>query len=476
MHSIILCGGSGTRLWPLSRKNFPKQFLNLYSDKSLLQETFLRARKIMPAKNIVFVTNKKNYFNAVNQIKEIEKDFNPESSGQILQEPASLNTLPAIMYAVKYLVDIKNIDLTEPVIILPADHYIGNEEIYLNLLKSATENIGNNIGTIGIKPIKPETGYGYIKKGAPVVSTSPSPLLRKEGEIHKVEKFAEKPDKKTAEGYLKSGEYLWNSGMYIFKIISFLNELRNHQPKFFSFFQEHPEIFVKNFSGLPSISIDAGISEKSDKMIVFVGEFGWSDIGSFDSLAEIIGEKNNQAKHISFDSKNIFVHSAGNRLIATSGVEDLIIIENNDSILIQKRGKSEDIKKIVEHLNAHNYKESEHNIIVHRPWGKYEVLTEEPGVKVKKITVYPGAQLSLQSHLHRAEHWVVIRGLAKIINGEKEIYLKENESSFIPAMNKHRLKNPGKTNLEIIEVQTGNYTKEDDIIRYDDIYKRGRNG
>lgn len=460
MHSIILCGGSGTRLWPLSRKNFPKQFLNLYSDKSLLQETFLRLRKICPYENIIFVTNKKNYFNVVNQVKEIEKDFNPK---QILQEPASLNTLPAIMYAVKYLVDIKDVDLTEPVVISPADHFIGDEEAFSDLLKYAVKNIENNIGTIGIKPSKPETGYGYIKKGDP-------PAGGLDG-YYKVEKFAEKPNKETAEEYLESGKYLWNSGMYIFKIISFLNELRNHEPEFFSFFGEHPKKFVENFSVLPPVSIDVGISEKSDKMIVFEGRFGWSDIGSFDSLSEIVGENKN-AKHVSLNSKNIFIHSANNRLIATSGVEDLIIIENNDSILIQKKGASEDIKKIVEHLDANNYKESEHNIIVHRPWGRYEVLMENPSVKVKKIIVYPGAKLSLQSHYHRAEHWVVVRGTAKIVNGEKEIFLRENESTFIPAMNRHRLENPGKTNLEIIEVQTGNYTEEDDIIRYEDVYNR----
>lgn len=456
MYSVILCGGSGTRLWPLSRKNFPKQFLNLYSDKSLLQETFLRMRKIMPAENIIFVTNKKNYYNVVNQIKEIEKDF---SVKQILQEPASLNTLPAIMYAVKYLVDIKDVNLTEPIIMPATDHYIGNEEVYTNLVKHAVKNIGNNIGTIGIRPTKPETAYGYIKKG------------EKLDGYYKVEKFVEKPDKETAKKYMHSGKYLWNSSIYFFKIISFLNELRNYQPEFFSFFQEHPKTLVENFSSLPSVSIDVGISEKSDKMIVFEGDFGWSDIGSFDSLAEITG-KNNTGRHVSIDSKNIFIHSANNRLIATSGVEDLIIVENNDSILIQKKGKSEDIKKLVEHLDAHNYKEAEHNVVVHRPWGKYEVLMENPNVKVKKITVYPGAKLSLQSHYHRAEHWVVVRGTAKIVNGEKEIFLRENESTFIPAMNKHCLENPGKTNLEIIEVQTGNYTGEDDIIRYDDVYRR----
>lgn len=456
MYCIILCGGSGTRLWPLSRKNFPKQFLNLYSDKSLLQETFLRARKVVPSENIILVADKENYFNVVNQIKEIAREFDEQ---QILTEPASLNTLPAVTYAVKYLTERKKINLNDPIAVLPSDHYIGNEEAYLELLETAMDNIGENIGTIGIIPTKPETGYGYIKKG------------KKQDKYFKVDEFVEKPDRETAVIYVHTGQYVWNSGMYIFITRTLINELKKHAPEIYSLFLKCPEEFIKKFPELPGVSIDVGISEKSDKMAVIEGDFGWSDIGSFDSLAEITGEKN-KAKHVSLNSKNIFVHSANNRLIATSGVEDLIIVENNDSILIQKKGKSNDIKKIVEHLNKHNYDEAEHNIIVHRPWGKYEVLIEEPGIKAKKITVYPGEKLSLQYHYHRAEHWVVVRGMAKIINGEKEIFLKENESAFIPAMNKHRLENPGKTNLEIIEVQTGRYTGEDDIVRIDDEYNR----
>jgi mannose-1-phosphate guanylyltransferase/mannose-6-phosphate isomerase len=457
MYSIILCGGSGTRLWPLSRKNFPKQFLNLYSDKSLLQETFLRMRKLLPLENIILVTNKKNYFNVVNQIKEIERDFNEK---QILTEPASLNTLPAITYAIKYLVEIKRVDFNEPIIVLPSDHYIGELEVYLSLLESAASNIRDNIGTIGITPTKAEIGYGYIKKG------------ERYGNYYKVAEFVEKPDKEIAGRYLQTGQYVWNSGMYIFKIKTFIEELKKHVPEIYSLLIKPAKVFIEKFNSLPIISIDVGISERSDKMVVFEGNFSWSDIGSFDSLAEIIGESKN-IKHVSLNSKNVFVHSASNRLIATSGVEDLIIIENNDSILIQKKGKSEDIRKIVEHLDKHNYKEAEHNLIVHRPWGKYEVLIEEPGIKAKKITVYPGAKLSLQCHYHRAEHWVVVKGMAKIVNGDKNIFLKENESTFIPALVKHRLENPGKTNLEIIEVQTGNYVEEDDIIRFDDVYDRG---
>lgn len=457
MYSVILCGGSGTRLWPLSRKNFPKQFLKLYSDKSLLQETFLRMRKIMPKENIIIVANQDNFFNVFNQIKEIESDFNKD---QILKEPIALNTAPAIALAAKYLFEVCGAGINEPVIVSPADHYIGDEKEYLRVLQAATENIGDNIGTIGITPTSPDTGLGYIKKG------------EKEKTFFKVKEFKEKPSKEKAQEYVRSGQYVWNSGIYIFSIKVFARELKKHAPEIFSIVSLPARVFMDNFHKMPSVSIDVAISEKSDKIIVFEGDFGWSDIGSFDSLAEILREKNKNEKHLSIDSKNVFVHSTGDRLIATLGVEDLIIIENNDSILIQKKGRSEDIRKIVDKLKESKRKEIEHNLIVHRPWGKYEVLIDEPAHKVKKITVYPGGQLSLQKHYHRVEHWVVVRGVAKIVNGDKEIFLRENESTFIPALTNHRLENPGKINLEIIEVQTGGYMEEDDIIRMSDVYNR----
>lgn len=450
----------------------------------------MRLRKITPSENIVLAANQENFFNVFNQIKEVEKEFNKE---QILTEPESLNTLPAITCAIKYLVEIKRADLNSPIIVSPSDSYIqepgiypapfraphpfaeGSQNgiygagsntqpqrcgVYLNLLESAAANIGDNIGTIGIIPTKPEIGYGYIKKG------------ERNGNYFKIEKFVEKPDKDTALAYISSGQYVWNSGVYIFKIKTFVAELKKYAPEIYSLLVQPLKIFQEKFHKLPKVSIDTGISEKSARMVIFEGDFGWSDIGSFDSLAEITGNAPH-AKHINIDSKNIFIHSANNRLVATLGVEDLIVVENNDCILVQKKGRSEDTRKIVEHLNENNYKEAEHNLIVHRPWGRYEILIEEPGYKVKKIMVYPGAKLSLQSHFHRVEHWVVAKGTAKIINGEEEIILKENESTFIPAMARHRLENTGKINLEIIEVQTGRYLEEDDIIRYNDIYKRG---
>lgn len=458
MYAVILCGGSGIRLWPLSRQNFPKQFLKLYSDKSLLQETYLRMREIMTADDIFLVTNKENYFNVFNQIKEINKNFKED---RVLTEPMSLNTAPAITYAAKVLAEKIRMPLDKPILFVPSDHYIKESISFCKLIKHAEVVLGNAIGTIGITPAKPETGYGYIRKGE----------KNEKNGYFKVTEFKEKPDKATAEKYIETGEYVWNSGMYLFNLHTFIRELRKYAPEIYALMIQPMEKFIDKFSTLPSISIDCAISEKSDNVIVFEGEFGWSDIGSFDSLAEITACDANP-RQVNIDSRNIFVHTESNRLVATLGVEDLNIIETADSILVQKQGKAEDVKKIVDYLKENNMRELEHNLIVHRPWGKYEVLIENPVHKVKKIIVYPGAKLSLQSHYHRVEHWVVVKGIAKIIHGEKEIFLRENESTFIPTLTTHRLENPGKINLEIIEVQTGNYLEEDDIIRYEDVYNR----
>jgi mannose-1-phosphate guanylyltransferase/mannose-6-phosphate isomerase len=458
MYALILCGGSGTRLWPLSRKNFPKQFLKLYSEHSLLQETFLRMQKVMNAKNIFLVTNGENFFNVYNQLRDIYPQISKE---QIITEPASLNTAPAIALGMKYLVEKVKIKKDEPVIILPADHYIAKPEIFVKIVKLAMKNVGNFVGTIGITPLAPETGFGYIKKG------------RREKGYFVVDAFKEKPDRQTAEQYLASKQYVWNSGMYIFSAKTFASELKKHSPKLYAKYVEKFEDFSRDFSKLAAEAIDTAISEKSNKVIVFEGDFGWSDIGSFDALADVLGEKKAvQDRHILLDSKNVFVHSSTNRLVTTIGVEDLVVVENNDCILIHKRGRSEDVKKVVNYLKENNYKEIEHNIEVQRPWGKYEVLIDEKNHKVKKITVYPGASLSLQSHQRRSEHWVVVKGTASVINGENQLVLHENESTYISATSKHRLSNFGKVNLEIIEVQTGDYLEEDDIVRYDDTYGR----
>lgn len=455
MYSVILCGGSGTRLWPLSRKNFPKQFLKLYSDRSLLQETYERMKEIMPKEHIFFITNKENFFNVYNQVKEIDPDYDKE---QIIVEPKGMNTAPAIALSVKYLVEKFKADSKAPIIFLPSDHYIKDKERYLKLVKMAMLEVGTYIGTIGITPTSPHTGFGYMKKG------------KKKGNYFKVEEFKEKPSRETAEKYVKSGQYVWNGGMYIFSANTFMKELSQHSPEIHKLAKEKLDKFLADFEKLPSISIDYAISEKSDNVITFEDEFGWSDIGSFECLADITNGEN--CKHVGIDSKNVYVHSESGRLVATVGVEDLIVVETRDSILIHKKGRGEDVKQVVDLLKENGLQEVEHNLLVHRPWGKFEVLIDNATYKVKKITVYSGEKLSLQAHYHRAEHWIVVKGTAKIVNGDKEIFLRENESTYIPALNTHRLENPGKTELELIEVQTGNYLEEDDIIRFEDVYNR----
>jgi mannose-1-phosphate guanylyltransferase/mannose-6-phosphate isomerase len=422
-----------------------------------LQETYLRLKDTVLKEKIFFVTNEENFFNVFNQIRELEKDFKKDN---IIIEPKSLNTAPAIALALKYLKENTKITEDESILILPSDHHIKDKNSFLDILKVAVKNIKDKIGIVGISPKKAETGYGYIKKSEKI------------NEYFKVGAFEEKPDKERAKKYLASGDYLWNSGIYIFNLKTFERELKEHSKDIFEYFEKSYNELLNNFEKMPSVSIDCAISEKSENMIVFEGDFGWSDLGSFDALSDAFLNKENNKKYLGVNSSNVFTHSTSGYLIATSGVKDLIIIENNDSILVQKKGESENVKNITEILKEKNYDEIEHNVIVHRPWGKYQVLVDLPTYKVKKITVYPGAKLSLQSHHHRSEHWVVVRGMAKVVNGEKEFELQENESTYIPVLNKHRLSNPGELDLEIVEVQTGTYMGEDDIVRYDDIYER----
>lgn len=416
-------------------------------------------KEVVPETNIYFVTNGDNYYNVLNQIREIYADF---SERQIIKEPESRNTMPAIALAAKYLKDEIGIDENAPIIEVHSDHFIGDKETYIKIVKRALAELGNNLGTIGIVPTKPDTGLGYIKKG------------EQSGSCYKVEAFKEKPDRKTAEEFLISGNYLWNAGMYLFSVKTMAEEIQKYAPEIHSWFVKDFQTFLQSFGSLPAVAIDVAISEKSDRMVTFEGDFDWSDVGSFDVLAEILGRKKDEnPKHVSIDSKNVFVHSANDGLIVTSGLEDVIVIENNDSILVQKMGESNDgVKKVVEYLKEKDYPELSDNVVGYRPWGKYEVLIDADNHKVKKITVYPGAKLSLQSHDKRAEHWVVVKGTAEIVHGENLLTLEENESTFIPIGTKHRLGNPGKTNLEIIEVQTGSYLEEDDIVRYEDVYER----
>ncbi len=341
-YAVILCGGSGTRLWPMSRKDFPKQFLQLYGEKSLLQETYLRVREMFPPGRIFFVTNQENAGHVFGQIRELEQEF-PEH--QVIVEPAARNTAPAIALAMKYLVERVRIDADDQVLFLPSDHYIGKKDEYVRVVEKALNTKEDRIGTIGIVPTKPETGYGYIRKGEERADGSFSVLA-----------FKEKPDKATAEHYVASGEYLWNSGMYFFNARTFFEELSSYAPEIARYCEDDFETLLKNYASVPAVSVDYALSEKSKRVVVFAGDFGWSDIGSFDSLADTTLH-NPAARHIGIDSKNIYTYSSENRLIATIGVEDLIVVETKGSILICKRGRSEDVRKVVEKLKENEEKE-----------------------------------------------------------------------------------------------------------------------
>jgi len=341
-YAVILCGGSGTRLWPMSRRNFPKQFLKLYGDKSLLQETYLRNRDFFLPEQIFFVTNVGNAKNVEKQIREVEKDFTEK---QIIIEPTARNTTGAIALSIKYLVDVVKISEADPILFLPSDHYIGDSEAYLKTLKHALGALGDFIGTIGIVPTRVHTGLGHIHKGE----------AKPDGSFSVLE-FKEKPDAATAEKYMASGEYLWNSGMYLFNARTFFQELSTHAPLVAAFFTDDFQEVLEKYATVPSIAIDYAISEKSKKVIMFAGDFGWSDIGSFDVLADIVGH-NPAARQVGIDSKNVYTYSSENRLIATIGVEDLIIVETKGSILVCKRGRSDDVKKMVEKLKENEEKE-----------------------------------------------------------------------------------------------------------------------
>lgn len=456
--TVILAGGSGTRLWPLSRKNFPKQFLKLYGNRSLLQHTFARMAALSSEEAVYVVTNQEHFYNVLNQVCEISPDF-PED--HIIVEPEGRNTFPAIVLALRHLKEQAEMTANDSIVFTPADAYVAEEDIYLATIGSALNHSLRGLVVIGITPSTADTNYGYIEKGA------------LENGILRAKSFREKPDTATAEHYYASGNYFWNSGLYIGTLGTFLCEIAEHTPEALALYQCGLDALTKGFRSLPHLSIDHALTERSKNVFVVQGTFGWSDVGSFDALSEVLDQRGvNYAKHVGVDSSGVFVHSESDRLVVTIGVEDLVIVDHHDSLLIHKKGRSDEVGAVLKALQKDGHKEVEHNLFVHRPWGRYEVLIDTPNYKVKKIVVYPGAKLSLQSHVHRAEHWVVVHGTAEALVGDRVLTLSANESAYIPGGYRHRLSNPGTVNLEIIEVQTGTYLGEDDIKRYEDTYKR----
>ncbi|WP_457577435.1 mannose-1-phosphate guanylyltransferase/mannose-6-phosphate isomerase [Desulfomarina sp.] len=461
---VILAGGTGSRLWPLSRELYPKQLLQLTDNTSLLQTTLLRVSQLPGVLPPVVVVGEEHRFITKKQIDELGI-FDEYT---VLLEPMGKNTAPAICGAVHFCSDMEE---NTVFLVLPADHVIMNQKIFNDAVERARLPAEKGfVVTFGIKPTSPETGYGYI-----------------EGEDgQKIQSFKEKPDMELARKYLADGNCFWNSGMFAFSAAAFMAEMEKYGQEINGCMAkavERGEVDGRFFrleksamGACPSDSIDYALMEKSDNVAMVVAEnLGWSDIGSWQALWNILDKDDSgnvtRGNVLLEDTENCLVR-AEEMLIATVGLEDTLVVETADALLVAPLSRSQDVKKIVTRLKKENRKEFSFHRTVYRPWGSYTVLEESPRFQIKRITVSPGAKLSLQMHHHRYEHWVVVTGTAKVVNGEREILLHENESTYIPVGTLHRLENPGVIDLELIEVQIGSYLGEDDIVRFEDVYGR----
>lgn len=461
----ILSGGSGSRLWPLSRELCPKQFLPLVSDNTLLQETLLRLEGLK-LQSPILVCNEEHRFLAAEQLRRIGLlDHN------IILEPVSRNTAPAIALAAFTALE------SEPgavMLVLPADHVIDDAEMFRSVVRGAMPAAeSGELATFGVVPKYPETGYGYIQRGEGVESG------------WAVENFVEKPDLPTAKGYLEDGDYYWNSGMFLFRADRYLEELKRHRPEMYdackaSVFSVKEELdFVRvdkdMFAECPSESVDYAVMENTDRAMVFPLDAGWSDVGSWSSLADVESrdDAGNTSKGdvIQHNSRNTYVF-AENALVSTVGLDNMIVVQAKDAVLVAAKDRVQDVKAVVQSLKSSNRPEYRLHREVYRPWGKYDSIDNGHRYQVKRITVKPGEKLSVQMHHHRAEHWIVVSGTANVTIDEKTTMVTENQSVYIPVGSVHALENSGQIPLELIEVQSGSYLGEDDIVRFEDRYGR----
>jgi mannose-1-phosphate guanylyltransferase/mannose-6-phosphate isomerase len=465
---LILSGGSGTRLWPVSRRNLPKQFLALAGKGTLFQQTLARTRQLPQVAAPIVVASEDHRFLAADQLLEAGID-----DATIVLEPLARNSAPAI--ALGALQALQR-DPEAILLVLPADHLVGDTAAFVQAVERALPLARKDwLVTFGIRPDRPETGFGYIRRAEAI-----------DDHGYRVEQFVEKPDLATAESYLADGGYDWNSGMFLFKAARYLEELAAHAPAMLAAVREaHAKAsvdldFVRidrdAFAPVPDDSIDYAVMEKTRRAAVIPVSCAWSDIGSWSALW-LTGDKDadgnlREGDTMAVDTRNSVLRSHERHLLATVGVDDLIVVTTPDATLVAHRDAAQDVKKIVEQLKAAGRSEHSLHRVVHRPWGNYDSLEAGERFQVKRIQVKPGASLSLQKHHHRAEHWIVVSGTAEVTCDDKVFLLGENQSTYIPLGSKHRLRNPGKVVLELIEVQSGSYLGEDDIVRYDDVYGR----
>jgi mannose-1-phosphate guanylyltransferase/mannose-6-phosphate isomerase len=466
---VILSGGAGTRLWPVSREALPKPFIKLPDGESLLQKTLKRAAALPDVAEILTVTNRDHFF--------LTRDEYGMADGlpplDYLLEPCGRNTAPAIAAAALQAAARFGADAV--LLVLPADHLIGDQAAFAAAVAQARQLAAEGwLVTFGVRPSAPETGFGYIEAGAAIGTAG-----------YRVERFVEKPSREKAEAYLAAGSFTWNSGMFCFAAGTMLDALRAHAGELLEaveatfaatdFAKLPPVLPADRFRQAPDISIDYAVMEKAERVAVVPASFDWSDIGSWNALAELTapdGRGNRVAgEAVLVDAANCYVQGE-DRVVAAVGVDNLLIVDTADALLVADRDRAQDVKSVVQQLRLAAHDSVRHHRTVHRPWGSYTVLEEGARFKIKRIVVKPGASLSLQMHHHRSEHWVVIAGMARVVNGEREIFVRTDESTYIPAGTAHRLANPGKIDCVMIEVQTGDYVGEDDIVRFEDHYGR----
>jgi mannose-1-phosphate guanylyltransferase / mannose-6-phosphate isomerase len=477
---VVLCGGSGSRLWPLSRTGFPKQFLVLHGTQSLFQQSVKRlvglASPSLVSAQPLIVTNESHRFLVAEQWRELDVG----TDALLLLEPEGRNTAPAITLAAKAAIAAAPADIDPILVVSPADQVVTDGVAFSQALRRAIERAQTGaLVVLGVSPISPETGYGYIRRGAQAAADEAWPVIQ----------FTEKPDFETAQQYLASGEYAWNAGIFVVRASVWLKAIERFTPEISQRVEaswagaavDHQFVrpLSEAFLAAPAISADYAVLERcpgSEFLIEVVAlDAGWSDLGAWDAVWAL-GEKDHQGNvtvgdAVAINTKNTLVH-ASHRLVGTVGVEDLVIVETADAVLVGHRDQAQQVKTIVELLSKQKREEHQLHRKVHRPWGWYDSIDEADRFKVKRIMVKPGASLSLQKHHHRAEHWIVVQGTAEITCGDKVMVLSENESTYIPLGEIHRLANPGKIPLEIIEVQSGSYLGEDDIVRLEDNYQR----